>query len=99
MGSEKALAPDLVGVENFGDEAPLLGLGAVLHEGGTDDADAQPIGGLRGAGAGHLLRIDSLLKQRGALAAVFLGPVDANPAAVVELALPGTPEGEIGVLI
>ena len=99
IGLRKSLAPDLVGIENLGNVALLLGLGAVLHEGRANDADPQAVGRLRRPGAGHFLPVNGLLNQRSALTAVFPGPVYSHPAAIVQPALPGAAEGKIGVLI
>ena len=52
-----------------------------------------------GARAGHFLRIERLLDQRGALPTILLGPVDPYPAAVIELALPDPSIGKLGILV
>src|SRR3990172_5893727 len=46
-------------------------------------------GGARGRGRCKLLKEDDLLHERAAAAAVFDGPVEPHPAALVERALPG----------
>src|SRR5205823_10676439 len=95
----KSLAPDFVSIENFGDEALFLFLGPVMHQRGTNDANAEPIRRLGGVCPGHFLRIDRLLDQRGALPTILLGPVNSYPAALVELALPAPSIGKLGILV
>src|SRR5271155_2023538 len=93
VGFGKALAPDFFGAENFGDEAGFLRVGAAGDDSGADEAEAERVGHGRSFNAGHFFPEERLLHERGAAAAVFFGPGDSGPAAVVEFALPGAKVG------
>src|SRR6266851_1092701 len=90
VGLRETLAPDLLGRRNFWDEALFLRRRSPLHQRGTYPRDTLEVDRWRCFGAIELLIVDHLLQQRRAAAAVFLRPMDAHPAAVVELAMPPT---------
>src|SRR5271166_3970066 len=82
------LAPDLVGARDAWDVTLLLLRRAPLHQGGTDARDPLEIDHRRRLGPIELLVVDDLLQEGCAAAAVFLRPMDAHPAGVVEFAMP-----------
>ena len=87
----EALAPDLLGAQDLLQVALLLLLGAVRHDrrAGHSQADhADVLGRLRSR---ELLEHDRLVAVRGALAAVLLGPGEADEAGVVQLPAPLAP--------
>jgi hypothetical protein len=96
VGLGEALAPDLRATEDFGEIALLLGFAAEGDQGGTDQFEAQDAGQGRRSDAGHLFGEDGLLHEGGPAPAVLLGPGEAGPAALVDLALPVAEEGEAG---
>src|SRR5437762_11295835 len=71
----------------------------MMNQGGTNNTDAKSIRRLWGTRTGHFLGIDGLLDQCGALPTVLLGPVNPDPAAVIELALPDPSIGKLGILV
>ena len=83
VGLGEALMELDLGAGDGAEEALLLLLGPVLHDGGAEIADA----GLthRDTVVGALLREDELLGDRGLLAAVLLGPGHGEPALVGQL--------------
>jgi hypothetical protein len=85
----EAEAPQLAGVEDARQEAPLLLLGAVGHDRRPGDADTQIADDLRRAGARHLLDVGDLLGDLGATPAVLVRPADGDVARFGERALPG----------
>src|SRR5438552_682932 len=94
-GLGEELAPELVRGEDLREEAPLLFLRSVGDERRPDQVDADPVDDLGCAGGGELLLEDVVLDHRGAAPAVLARPVDADPAAVVQLPLPGAEEGDL----
>src|SRR5581483_8565989 len=81
----KPLAPDLLGRGDFRDVAPFVFGRAPLHQGRPDAGDTLKVDRRRRLHAVELLLVDDLLEQGRAASAVLLGPVDAHPAAIVEL--------------
>ncbi len=82
LGFGVALAPDFVAVENVGDEAFFLPVGAHFDEGGADEVDADTIDVRWSVGAGKFVFVDHVLDDGEAHAAVFFWPVGAGPAVV-----------------
>ena len=99
LGLGEALAPDLVGGEDRVEVALLLLVGAPDHDRGTRQQQAEHVRRERRAGAAELLEEDRRLGHRRAAAAVLLGPVDAGPAAVGELALPVAQEAVANAVV
>ena len=77
-----------------GSHVLLLGR-AVREQRGPDEVDADAADELGRACAGELLDDDEVLDRAGAAPAVLLGPRDADPAALGELALPLAPERDL----
>src|ERR1039457_4021621 len=96
VGLGESLAPDLLAAEDFGEIALLLGFGAEGDEGGAHQFQAQNARQGRRSDAGHFFGEDGLLHEGGTAAAVFLGPGEAGPAALIHLALQIAEEGEAG---
>src|SRR2546423_4174943 len=71
----------------------------MMDQGRANNADAESVGWLRGPCTGHFLGVDGLLDQRGSLSTVLLRPVDPNQTAGIELALPGSAVGKLGILV
>src|SRR4051794_351898 len=94
LGLGEALAPDLVGGEDRLEEALLLLLGAVRDHDRAAHHEAEHVRGHRRPRAHHLLVEERLLDQRGAAAAVLLGPRQSGVARVVQLVLPLAAEPE-----
>jgi hypothetical protein len=90
----EALAPDLVGGEDRREVALLLLIVAVGDNGRPAHGQAEDVGHLRRTGTSDLLIEDRLLDEARPRPTVRLGPGEAGPAAVVELALPVATEGE-----
>ena len=90
-GLGEALAPDILGGEDAGQEAPLLLLPPPLDEGRAGHADARVARQDGGPGAEALLVVDDLLHEGGPAASVFLGPRDAHPAGLEHGPLPPYP--------
>ena len=78
--------------------ALLLG-GAGVDQHRAHDVDGDGVEDLGRAGTRHLLGEDDLLLQRRAAPAVLARPLDADPAAAGELALPGALEDPSLVLV
>ena len=89
VGLGEPLAPVLVGVEDRGEPAVLLLLGAPLDEHRADLPDAVGVVHPRCPVLGHDLRVEEALDRRGLPAAPLRRPVDGGPAALVQHALPG----------
>src|SRR4029079_6979940 len=85
----EALAPVLRRVEDAGQPARLLVLGAPRDDRRADLHDAVGVEDPGAAVLGHHLRVDDLLGGRRGPAAPLLGPEDGGPPALVELVLPG----------
>ena len=88
VGLAEQLAPDVVAGEDPRHPPQPLLLGAVNHEGRTDEADRGPSEEGRCAGPGQLLVVDRELRERRPAPAVLDGPVDADPPTGVERPLP-----------
>ena len=88
LGLAEALAPQLFGGEDLGQEAPALGLGAVDHQGRPEDGEADGVDQRWCAVAGQLLGDDHLLGEGCLLAAVLLGPREPDVARLPQRALP-----------
>ena len=88
VGLAVALAPHLAAREDLRDEAALLCFGAVRHDRRPGERDAHVGYAVRRTrlDVGH--EEDDLLGQRALAATDVLGIVDAQPAALGELALP-----------
>jgi hypothetical protein len=96
-----ALTPDVLGIEDPGQERPLLRLGAVLHQSRADHLDAHHPDHARRPRLEHLFSDDRLAHERLPLvgvgigaAAVLLWPVHGQVARFVELTLPGPQLGD-----
>src|SRR5580692_3514172 len=98
-GLGEELAPDLVAVEQRGEVAGLLLLGAVGDDRGPEHADADGVEDAWHFGAADLLVADDLLDRAEALPAVFLGPGDAGEPALGKLALPCAAGGDDLILV
>ena len=99
VGLGVALAPAARRREDAGQEAVLLLVGAEGDEGRPEQAlahEADPAGRL---GPGVLLVPDDLLGDGQAVAAVLLGPADADPALAAEELLPLEAALEVLVLL
>src|SRR5205807_2891484 len=81
VGLGEPLAPHLLGAQDLGEEALLLGGRAVLHQGRAEHAHAAAVHDLRRLGPRHFLIEDDDLDDRRAAAAELTGPVDADVAA------------------
>src|SRR5207244_3054496 len=88
VGLGKPLAPQLVGVEDARQVAPLLLRGAPMYETGAEEVEPAGPRQDRGAGADILLVEDDLLHEIGAAAAIFLGPGEPDPAGGMHFLLP-----------
>jgi len=84
FGSEKPLAPDFFGAQNFGHEAFLLHFGAVGNDRRTDEAKTQRIGPWRRLSQRHFFPENGLLASAWRCAAKFFGPGHGGPAAFIE---------------
>src|ERR1022692_2477128 len=93
----QTLAPDFLGRRNFWNVALLLLGRSPLHQGRTHARDTLEVDRGRRLRAVELLIVDKLLEQRRATPAILLGPMDAHPARIIELAMPRTPTLELGV--
>jgi hypothetical protein len=82
------LAPDLLAARHLLEEALLLLVGAVGHQGRAEHAEADAVDVGRHAELALLLTPDDPLDRRAAAPAVLLGPRDAGPARIVLLGLP-----------
>ena len=91
VGLGEALAPDLLGRQDRGEEALLLLVGAPHHQRRAAEQQAEHVGGERDARAADLLEVDRRLGQRRAAAAVLGGPAGRGPARVVQRPLPVAP--------
>ena len=94
VGLGPALAPQVLGRRHPGQEAGLLLVGAELEDGRGEQEDAvlgDPLGTARPV---VLLLEDQPLPQRGAPAAVLLGPRHDRPPGLEELLLPLDVQGE-----
>ena len=87
-GLRIALTPDLLGGENFRQIALFLLLGRPMHQGRTDQRDAQAVDQGRRLDPPELLAKDDTLLEFRPAPAVSLGPRDPDPAATVHLAMP-----------
>ena len=85
------LAPQLLRREDLPEVARLLRVGAVDHDGGPDDAEAEAIGGRGRVHPRHLVGHDGLLHRPRAGAPDLLRPAHAQIARLVELAMPPAP--------
>src|SRR5206468_456056 len=83
-----ALAPQLGGLEDPGQEALLLGLAAHGHQRRPEEALAEERDPAGGVGLDVLLVEDRLLAGADAPPAVLLGPGQPDPSRRAELALP-----------
>src|SRR5207244_5234632 len=72
----------------------LLSFRSEGDDGGTNEAEPEQVRKRRRTGATHLLHEDHLLNERRTAAAVFLGPRDTGPAALIHAPLPLAEEGE-----
>src|SRR5262249_45228056 len=88
VGLGVPLAPDLLGGEDLRQEAALLRLGPPLHQRRADEQDAEEVRPRRQSAAGELLGEHDLLHERRAATAILAVPVEAAPAARVELTVP-----------
>jgi hypothetical protein len=86
-GLAEQLAPDVVAGEDPASTLALR-LGAVGHQRRPDQRDAGPPENLRRVHPRELFVVDRDLRQRRAAPAVLDRPVDADPTAGVERALP-----------
>ncbi len=84
-----ALAPLLVDLEDLGEEACLLLVGAELDQRRAEQLLAEVVDGLGRIGAGVLLIEDRLLREAEPAAAVLGGPAEAGPAVLGEVLVPG----------
>src|ERR1700722_4058828 len=83
-----SLAPDFLARNNRFEVALFLLLGTPLHERGSAHDDAEDVDAEGHADASELLLKDNLLDESGFLAAVFFGPSQAHPAALIETLVP-----------
>src|SRR5438552_1735323 len=88
VGLGKALAPDLVGIEDRGKMAALLLVGAPVDDRGPHEVEAHAPGQDGRPRRGVLLLPDDPLDQPGAAAPVLLRPRDADPTGGVHRLLP-----------
>src|SRR5947208_507480 len=94
-GVGEELAPELLGGQDLREVTSLLLLGAVRDERRPDQVHADPVDDLGRARGGDLLLEDVVLDDRGAAPTVLARPVDADPAALVQLPLPAAQEGDL----
>src|SRR5205823_2306036 len=94
-GLGEELAPYLVGRHDRLQEAPLLLLGPVGDQGWADEVQPDAPDDLRRAGRRQLLLEEVVLDGGRAAPAVLPGPVDPDPAALVQLALPAPQVGDL----
>src|SRR5688572_5879044 len=87
-GLTEELAPDLTGVEDRRQPAPLLLVVAVSKEWWTGEVDARSVYELDCARARVLHVEDGDLDRRGPPASVLRGPMDPDPPIACELGLP-----------
>src|SRR4029077_12064697 len=88
----EAEAPDVVRGQDARQVASLLPGGTGVDEDRADDVHGHGVEDLRCTRTRHLPGEDDLLLQRPAAAAVLARPLDADPSAAGELALPGALE-------
>ena len=84
----EALAPDVVGGEDRGEESLPLRLGPPLHDPGARQHEADGVHTGRGSRPHHLLLEDHLVDQARAPPAVSPGPGDPHPPAAMEPLVP-----------
>src|SRR5580704_7566029 len=84
----EALAPDFFSAQDFRDVAFFLSFRSVGNDGGADETQAERVGHGRRFNARHLFPKYGLLHQRGTAPAVFLGPGNRGPAALLQFLLP-----------
>jgi hypothetical protein len=100
IGLGVAGAPLVGPVEDVGDEALLLLVGAVLDQRRPDPGEAHEAGTERRRLAPrHLLLQDHLLGDAAPAAADLLRPGESHPALAADLLLPGGHEGEVALAL
>src|SRR5207249_2898211 len=88
-GLGEAEAPEVLGGQDAAEEAALLRLVAVRHDGRAGDADPEVADHLRRPRTRHLLGVGDLLGDGRLAAAVLPGPRDADPARAGEVRAAG----------
>ena len=98
IGLRKALAPDVIGIEDATDVALLVGLGADRQNQRAGPVQADGVGHERQFLARHLGVDDVLVSLRPTAAAIGCGPCHPEVAGLVDLALPVAQVGELGFI-